>query len=543
MADTFTPYGKIRLPQTGAYEDQWGAVLNSDAFTLFDDMISGQSAISLTGAAYSLPAMANGSDSDTRSFCLRFDGTPPAAVTVTVPASVSKKFYLVDNRCGQDITFTYGSGNTALIANGDKRIIWCDGTGCYRVSANAENASSIDGISLQYLARTGRTADEISGSTLLTNTFVEGVRNVHPWVTVTEGPTTTINAASGNHHRLTLTGNRAMAAPANAVDGQRLVLQVRQDASGGRTLTWHSSFVFESGLPPTLAAGANGMDLFLMYYDAANGQWIVGHFASIGSTATASLNLTIEGNQQDVNLAALLGTVSTPVVLTVTIAQGTVLSAGSVGSYALDLANALPSGSTLNLVNLGYILGRGGNGGGGNGGHVTGSGNFGWNFGNQNGGAGGAALRGPGSGVTWNITNGAGFIWGGGGGGGGGAASITGNGGAGCGGGGGGGAGGGMGAPGGSVNNATRGGNGGNGSTGVNGTFGAGGSSATSGSATAAAGGNGGDWGAAGSAGSNDGAGGTGGSAGAAGKAIELNSGAATFISGNGSPNIEGAVS
>ena len=541
MADTFEENLGIRLLQTGAYEDVWGAVLNSDSLNLLAKAVSAQSGISLTGTTYSLPAMAQGAASDARSFCLRFDGTPAGAVTVTVPASVKKKFYLVDNRCGQAITFTYGSGDTATVAVGEKRFVWCDGVGCYLPSASASDAATLGGIAAAQFAR--RDAS---------NVFTAG-RNSSPWITVSEQPVTTIDAALGNHQRLTLTGNRAIAAPTNPVDGMPLVLQVKQDATGGRTLTWDSVFVFENGLPPTLASGANGVDLFIMIYDSSTTRWLCGHFGSIASASGASLSLTIEGNQNDVDLAAILGTLASAVVVNVTIPQGTILQASSTGSYALDCAGALPVGSTLNITNLGYILGRGGDGGDGAGAAYEVGGNQ--NTTNEqqatNGRAGGGALRLPGSGVTVNITNGSGRIWGGGGGGGGGGCSLTGganrtaNGG-----GGGGGVGGGRGGRGGCAQRAgvaAPGTAGANGSTGAQGAPGiAGTGTGAGGSAAGGDGGAGGDWGAAGTDGTAETSNtqdydrGTGG---AAGKAIELNGGTANFLSGNGSPNVEGLIS
>ena len=535
MVDTFTQNGRIRKPQTGAYENQWGAVLNSDMMELFDDMITGQSAISLLTTNYSLPAMADGSDSDARSFCLRFDGAPGGPVTVTVPGSVTKKFYLVDNRCGQSITMTYGGGLTAVIANTEKRFVWCDGVSCFTPSASASDASTLGGIAPGQFARRDQS-----------NIFTGG-RNSSPWIAIAEGAVTTIDAALGNHQKLILTGNRAMAAPTNAVSGLPIWLQVKQDASGGRTLTWDSVFVFENGLPPTLAVGAFGIDLFMMIYDSDAALWVVGHFGSIASASGASLNMEISGNQVDVDLAALLGPVPNPIVLNVSIARGTVLSAGSVGSYALDFDGALPAGSTLRLVNLGYILGRGGEGG--RGGQVNGDGVGESAFPGQ---AGGGAIRGPGSGVVFEVTNGDGRVWGGGGGGGGGGpCSSNGVDRYGKGGGGGGGAGGGGGGAAGAETNGNefgspnRAGDGGNASTGTRGVAGIGGAGAQRNSATGAAGGNGGAWGAAGNPGAEPSSTHriSAGAAGAAGKAIELNGGTILFNSGNGSPNIEGAVS
>ena len=98
MSDTFTANLGIRQPATGAYNNTWGAVINSDAFGLFDTAIAGLSVVSIgTSVAYSLPAMGQGTTSVTRAFCMQFSGTPAAAVTVTLPGTVTSKFYLIDN--------------------------------------------------------------------------------------------------------------------------------------------------------------------------------------------------------------------------------------------------------------------------------------------------------------------------------------------------------------------------------------------------------------------------------------------------------------
>lgn len=542
MADTFEENLKIRLIETGAYEDQWGAVLNSDALAMLAKAVTAQSAISLNTTSYSLPAMANGAASDSRSFCLRFDGSPGGPVTVTVPATVTKKFYLVDNRCGQTITMTYGgAGLTATIANGERRFVWCDSLDCVTPSATASDASTLGGIAAAQFARRDQS-----------NIFTGG-RNSSPWITVVEAPTTVINAALGNHQRLTLTGNRTMDVPTNPVDGMPMLLLVVQDASGGRLLTWNSAFQFENGVAPTLATSPNAKDLFLLVHDAATGLWIVGHFGSVSAGSSANYNLTLSGSQTDVSLAALLGTVAAPATVNLTIAQGAVIQAGSVGSYALDCAGALPVGSVLNIFNNGYIQGRGGNGGDGAGAsyEVGGSANTATELQARAGRAGGPAMRAPEAGITTNITNANGRIRGGGGGGGGGGCSLTGGGNRTAnGGGGGGGAGGGLAGRGGNAQRAgvaAAGSDGLDGSSGVNGAAGTGGGgNGAGGSAGGGVGGAGGAWGAAGTAGAAhttntqdyvEGAGG------AAGKAIELNGGTVAFVSGSGSPNVEGAVS
>ena len=264
-----------------------------------------------------------------------------------------------------------------------------------------------------------------------------------------------------------------------------------------------------------------------------------------------AITIYISENTFDFNLLARIGAAfSVATTVTIRVETGVIVASLSTGTPAMDLSNVMFAGSTLRLINNGYIQGRGGDGG--DGAYFRDVGDNTEVIENaQDGRDGGDAIVGPGAGITFEITNGAGRIWGGGGGGGGGGLSnranenesLS------AGGGGGGGAGGGAGG------RALAGGNrdanaaavdGAHGSTGVNGTFGTGGAGGQANNATGGAGGAGGDWGAAGSAGvsptsfTHDEPGGAGG---AAGKAIELNGGAATFLNGSGSPNVRGAVS
>lgn len=253
-----------------------------------------------------------------------------------------------------------------------------------------------------------------------------------------------------------------------------------------------------------------------------------------------TFSFVVDRNAFDLNLREFIGqTFATPVTIVIRVETGVIIQALTTGTPALDLDANLPSGSIIRLYNNGYILGMGGMGGNGAAFYDQGSGlGNGTNIGADAGRNGGLALRGPGVDVTFEITNGAGHIWGGGGGGGGGGltqgSSATANGGGGGGGAGGGGAGRGGKATSGGGDNATDGAHGSSGVDGAPGAGGAGDSNTTSGGN----GGAGGDWGAAGSSGSdsNPGAGG------AAGVAIDQNGGTATFISGNGAPNLKGGV-
>jgi hypothetical protein len=280
--------------------------------------------------------------------------------------------------------------------------------------------------------------------------------------------------------------------------------------------------------------------MFVMWYDEAATKWFVAFLGTMTAGGAAAYTYVIDSCGTDVSLLELVGTVGAAITVNLTIAAGAILQAASPGSWALDLFNALPVGSTINLLNLGAAIGRGGDGGDG-----AAQGDQGAGLGGNNstgayaGRAGGVAIRGPGAGITLNITNAAGKIWGGGGGGGGGGTSLGGSGKA-NGGGGGGGAGGGRGARGGHAFDGAYAPDGTDGRTGVLGTNGTGAAGAAAGG-SGFPGGDGGTYGAAGTAGTNGSY--VGGAAGAAGKAIELMGGAVTWVNGNGPPNVLGAVS
>ena len=67
----------------------------------------------------------------------------------------------------------------------------------------------------------------------------------------------------GNTFEMTLTGNvTSVPAPVNAIAGQVVNLIIKQDATGGRTLTgWNSVYKMQNGVAPVLSTAANATDL------------------------------------------------------------------------------------------------------------------------------------------------------------------------------------------------------------------------------------------------------------------------------------------
>jgi hypothetical protein len=95
-------------------------------------------------------------------------------------------------------------------------------------------------------------------------------------VGLSDASTITVDASLGNDFRVTIAGNRTMADPTNATDGQKIVFQITQGAGGSFTLTWGSGYLFSPNLPqPTLSTPAGQTDLLAFIYNAALGKWLL----------------------------------------------------------------------------------------------------------------------------------------------------------------------------------------------------------------------------------------------------------------------------
>lgn len=75
----------------------------------------------------------------------------------------------------------------------------------------------------------------------------------------TDGATITFNCATSNIHSVTLGGNRTLAVSNDKV-GQMLLIRLKQDATGTRTVTWFSGISWQGGSPPTLTTTGGKTD-------------------------------------------------------------------------------------------------------------------------------------------------------------------------------------------------------------------------------------------------------------------------------------------
>lgn len=86
-----------------------------------------------------------------------------------------------------------------------------------------------------------------------------------------------------NEFRVTLGGNRTLAAPTNALDGKRVIWRFKQDATGTRTITFATGaggFRFSDTIPSvTLSTAANKVDYMGAIYNETDDRWDVLAFA------------------------------------------------------------------------------------------------------------------------------------------------------------------------------------------------------------------------------------------------------------------------
>ena len=90
--------------------------------------------------------------------------------------------------------------------------------------------------------------------------------------TLTDQATVIWDASTQDVCKLTLGGNRTLAAPTNSTTGQFISILVIQDGTGSRTLSFNAVYEFASDTAPTLTTTANLGDVFVFRYNGS--KWI-----------------------------------------------------------------------------------------------------------------------------------------------------------------------------------------------------------------------------------------------------------------------------
>jgi len=237
----------------------------------------------------------------------------------------------------------------------------------------------------------------------------------YTFVELTYATSLTLNTALANQYKVTLTGNPTFSFT-NAVNGRKFRLFLIQDGSGSRSVTW-PTVTWAAETSPVLRSGAGQVTAVDFSYDGTT--WF-GSWDQTGSDSVldpGDYDLLLDASEKNVDVFRRLGSPVIVATWEVAISPGVVIHSESTLVEALDFSGAFPSGTVINVLCQGYVVGRGGDGEPG-GGAVdpddAGQLAFGLNANKD----GGPAIKGPVAGVTVTFTNTNGYVWGGGGGGG-----------------------------------------------------------------------------------------------------------------------------
>lgn len=167
-------------------------------------------------------------------------------------------------------------------------------------AANPPYTFSTDSDTGMYLAAVGQLGLTVNGTPVLRSTptvmtigqsggsndvdvalygdlSVAGNARTSPVVVTFSATAMTVDCALSNVFTTTFTANVTTAPTiSNPGDGQTINWFITQDATGGRTMTWPTSFKWPSGATKALSTAANSVDLLVGTYRAATGFWYVG---------------------------------------------------------------------------------------------------------------------------------------------------------------------------------------------------------------------------------------------------------------------------
>ena len=91
---------------------------------------------------------------------------------------------------------------------------------------------------------------------------------------VTDGATQVFDCAGGSSFSWTLGASRTMSTPINPSYGQVITIEVTQDATGSRLVTWPSNFSWATnGTAPTLTATAAKTDVIRATWNPTAAKW------------------------------------------------------------------------------------------------------------------------------------------------------------------------------------------------------------------------------------------------------------------------------
>lgn len=160
------------------------------------------------------------------------------------------------------------ANHTGTIANTDVTGLGTASTLNYGTAAG--NAVRLDPTTAKLPAVDGSLLTGLStGVSLSTaNTFTKSQQVAT--VALTDAANIVVDASLGNIFSVTLTANRVLNNPTNLVSGQTILFLIKQDGTGGRTLSYGNMYKWSGGTAPTLTTTLNKLDVISCVFDGTN---------------------------------------------------------------------------------------------------------------------------------------------------------------------------------------------------------------------------------------------------------------------------------
>jgi hypothetical protein len=197
--------------------------------------------------------------------------------------SASDRVSVLFSRTGDKGADGTGNVNASASFGTDNRVIRSDGTGTNLQASGVtlDDSNNVSGVNTLTVPEIAAPATPSANTVVLyakadgffykkddtgTETQVSGAG----FQTLTDGATINWDTALGKSAKVTLGGNRTVAAPTNLVSGESYTLSVIQDGTGSRTLTWNAVFKWPGGVAPVLTTTAAARDVFSFTADGSN---------------------------------------------------------------------------------------------------------------------------------------------------------------------------------------------------------------------------------------------------------------------------------